>query len=138
MAANFAVQPIDATFGAVIAGVKLATIDDTVLAELKKLWLDYALLVFPGQFFTNAQQIAFAKRIGPLEFEMAALSNVKEDGTLRLEKDNDDRMKVLKGNMGWHIEFDLHAGPGQGRGVLGRGSADDRRPHRLLRHARGL
>jgi alpha-ketoglutarate-dependent taurine dioxygenase len=35
---------------------------------------------------------------------MAALSNVKADGTLRLEKDNDDRMKVLKGNMGWHMD----------------------------------
>ena len=104
MPTSFAVQPLDATFGAVISGVKLATIDDGSLDELKKLWLEHALLIFPGQFFTNAEQIAFAKRIGPLEFEMAALSNVKEDGTLRLEKDNDDRMKVLKGNMGWHCD----------------------------------
>src|SRR5260370_11779540 len=35
---------------------------------------------------------------------MAAISNVKSDGTLRLEKDNDDMMKVLKGNMGWHCD----------------------------------
>ena len=35
---------------------------------------------------------------------MTAISNVKEDGTLRLEKDNDDRMKILKGNMGWHAD----------------------------------
>ena len=33
---------------------------------------------------------------------MAAISNVRSDGTLRPEKDNDDVMKVLKGNMGWH------------------------------------
>ena len=33
---------------------------------------------------------------------MTALSNVKDDGTLRREADNDDRMKILKGNMGWH------------------------------------
>ena len=33
---------------------------------------------------------------------MTAISNVRSDGTLRLEKDNDDVMKVLKGNMGWH------------------------------------
>ncbi|MCX7361278.1 MAG: TauD/TfdA family dioxygenase, partial [Alphaproteobacteria bacterium] len=31
-------------------------------------------------------------------------SNVKADGTLRVEKDNDDMMKVLKGNMGWHAD----------------------------------
>ena len=33
---------------------------------------------------------------------MAAISNVNADGTLRPEKDNDDVIKVLKGNMGWH------------------------------------
>ena len=104
MARGFDIRPLDASFGAVIAGLKLAEIDDPTLAELKKLWLEYALLVFPGQFLARNEQIAFAKRLGPLEFEMAALSNVKEDGTLRLEKDNDDRMKVLKGNMGWHMD----------------------------------
>ncbi len=26
------------------------------------------------------------------------------DGTLRVEKDNDDVMKILKGNMGWHAD----------------------------------
>jgi alpha-ketoglutarate-dependent taurine dioxygenase len=104
MPASFAVQPIDATFGAVVTGLKLATIDDATLKELHETWLNYALLVFPGQFLTREQQIAFAKLIGPLEFEMSAISNVKPDGTLRIEKDNDDRMKTLKGNMGWHMD----------------------------------
>jgi alpha-ketoglutarate-dependent taurine dioxygenase len=117
MPTNFAVRPIDdTTFGAVITGLKLAEIDDATLAELKKLWLEHALLIFPGQFLARDQQIAFAKRIGPLEFEMAALSNVKEDGTLRLEKDNDDRMKVLKGNMGWHMDSTYM--PVQARGAV--------------------
>ena len=35
---------------------------------------------------------------------MTAISNVRSDGTLRLEKDNDDVMKILKGNMGWHAD----------------------------------
>ena len=104
MPTSFAVQPLDATFGAVITGVKLAEIDDATAAELHKTWLKYALLVFPGQHLKHDEQIAFAKRFGPLEFEMSALSNVKADGTLRLEKDNDDRMKILKGNMGWHMD----------------------------------
>ncbi len=116
MPTSFAVQPLDATFGAVITGVKLATIDDAALADLKKAWLDYGLLVFPGQFLTNDEQIAFAKRICPLEFEMAAISNVKPDGTLRLEKDNDDRMKTLKGNMGWHMDSTYM--PVQARGAV--------------------
>jgi alpha-ketoglutarate-dependent taurine dioxygenase len=92
------------TFGAVVRGPRVTDLDAAEFAALYKAWLQYALLIFPGQFLKRDEQIAFAKRFGPLEFEMAALSNVKSDGTLRLEKDNDDVMKVLKGNMGWHCD----------------------------------
>jgi alpha-ketoglutarate-dependent taurine dioxygenase len=88
----------------VVTGFRIAELDEPTWAELHAAWLDHALLVFPAQFLTREQQIAFARRFGPLEFEMAALSNVKPDGSLRLEKDNDDMMKVLKGNMGWHAD----------------------------------
>jgi alpha-ketoglutarate-dependent taurine dioxygenase len=105
MAQSFTVQPLpDTTFGAVVSDVELASIDDATWHDLHLEWLKYALLIFPAQHFTREQQIAFARRFGPLEFEMTALSNVKDDGTLRLEEDNDDRMKILKGNMGWHMD----------------------------------
>ena len=104
MARTFDLAPLDASFGAVVTGVKLATIDDAVWRELHAAWLHYALLVFPGQHLDRTAQVGFAKRFGPLEFEMAALSNVKSDGSLRREADNDDMMKILKGNMGWHCD----------------------------------
>lgn len=104
MASRLEIKPLDATFGAVVTGIKLAEIDEPTWRELYATWLKYALLVFPGQYLKRDQQIAFAKRFGPLEFEMAAISNVKSDGTLRIEKDNDDVMKILKGNMGWHAD----------------------------------
>lgn len=104
MARPLIVEPLDATFGAVISGFRIAEIEDDTWRRLYELWLEYALLIFPDQHLTRDQQIAFAKLFGPLEFEMAAISNVKEDGTLRLEKDNDDRIKILKGNMGWHAD----------------------------------
>ena len=104
MAHAFDINPLDATFGAVVTGVKLADLDDPGWHALHAAWLDHALLVFPDQHLTRAQQIAFARRFGPLEFEMAAISNVRSDGTLRIEKDNDDVMKILKGNMGWHAD----------------------------------
>src|SRR6266550_2889888 len=104
MARPFDIKPLDATFGAIITNLKLATIDDVTWRELYAAWLKYALLIFPDQHLQRDQQIAFAKRFGPLEFEMAALSNVKADGSLRREADNDDMMKVLKGNMGWHCD----------------------------------
>ncbi len=104
MARIFDIAPLDATFGAVVTGVKVTQIDDATWRDLHAAWLEYALLIFPGQFLSRAEQIAFAKRFGPLEFEMAPISNVKADGTIRVEADNDDVVKVLKGNMGWHAD----------------------------------
>ena len=102
MAPAFHVQPLDATFGAIVTDLKLASLDDATWSDLHNTWLQYALLIFPDQFLKRDEQIAFAKRFGPLEFEMAAISNVKTDGTLIDE--NSDLMKVLKGNMGWHCD----------------------------------
>ena len=105
MAPKFDVQPIDASFGAVVSGLKLAQLDDATWNDLHQTWLKYALLIFPGQFLKKDEQIAFAKRFGPLEFEMGAVSNVREDGTLRVEVDpGDDVVKILKGNEGWHAD----------------------------------
>ena len=104
MARGFDLKPLDATFGAVVTGVRLPDLDDATWRDLHDAWLDYALLVFPGQYLRRDEQIGFAKRFGPLEFEMAAISNVKADGSLRQEADNDDVMKVLKGNMAWHCD----------------------------------
>ena len=104
MARAFDIAPLDATFGAVVTGVKLVDLDDAGWRDLHAAWLDYALLVFPDQHLKRDQQITFARRFGPLEFEMAAISNVRSNGTLRVEKDNDDVMKILKGNMGWHAD----------------------------------
>lgn len=104
MAQKFDIAPLDATFGAVVTGLALPTLDATAFRALHAAWLDYALLIFPGQHLTREQQIAFARRFGPLEFDLAPISNVKSDGALRNEADNDDVIKVLKGNMGWHAD----------------------------------
>ncbi len=98
----FDIEPVDATFGAVVTGLKLAVLDDATWDDLHAAWLKYALLIFPDQHLKRDEQIAFAKRFGRLEFEMAAISNVKPDGTLI--DDDSDLMKVLKGNMGWHCD----------------------------------
>jgi alpha-ketoglutarate-dependent taurine dioxygenase len=104
MAQSFDVQPVDASFGAVITGVRIADLDQPTWQALHDTWLKYALLIFPGQFLKKDEQIAFARRFGALEFEMGAVSNVREDGTLRLEAEGDDVVKILKGNEGWHAD----------------------------------
>lgn len=102
-AAVLEIEPLDATFGAIVSGVRLAALDDPTWEAIRAAWLEHALLIFPDQFLGRDEQVAFARRFGDIELlgghEIVPISNVKADGTLRGE---DDVMKVLRGNMGWH------------------------------------
>ena len=97
----FEVEPLDATFGAVVTGVELRSIDESAFHALHEAWLEHALLIFPGQFLTRAEQDAFALRFGPLEFTAVAFSNVDADGKILNDPDH-DVVKSLRGNEGWH------------------------------------
>ncbi len=101
---TFEVEPLEASFGAVVTGLKLAQLDEATFARLYETWLEHALLLFPAQHLTRAEQVAFAKRFGDLEFDLAPISNVRGDGTVRVDDEGDDVLKVLKGNMGWHCD----------------------------------
>lgn len=94
------VEPLDATFGAVVGNVVLAGASDTTIAELTELWHEYALLVFPGQHLTHGEQDGFARRFGDLEFTATALTNIQRDGTLRAT--DHDLSKSLQANERWH------------------------------------
>lgn len=117
------IEPLDRTFGAVVTDLQLASISSDEFAELQKAWLEYALLIFPGQHLSKQDQIDFAKRFGPLELECTPISNLTKEGAVR---GDDDVMKVLKGNMDWHCDstylpvmakgavFSAHVVPSQG------------------------
>ena len=58
------VEPLDATFGAVVRDVDLKRVSDETIAELTELWLEYALLVFPDQQLTPNEQDELARCFG--------------------------------------------------------------------------
>ena len=97
----FDIEPLDATFGAVVTGVELRSIGEAAFEALHETWLEHALLIFPGQFLTIDEQNAFARRFGPLEFEAVAFSNVDTEGRI-LSDPGHDVVKSLRGNEGWH------------------------------------
>jgi alpha-ketoglutarate-dependent taurine dioxygenase len=101
---SFNIEPLDATFGAIITGFKLSELTDDTFERLYQTWLEYALLIFPDQHLSNDEQTRFAKRFGELEFPLAPISNVKKDGSIRKDDDTDSVVKILKGNMGWHAD----------------------------------
>jgi len=94
-------EPLDATFGAVVRDVDVTNLDDDTWTQLHAAWLDHALLIFPDQHVTTAQQDAFALRFGALEFKAAPISNIGKSGRVHSEPD-DDVVKSLRGNEGWH------------------------------------
>ena len=95
-------EPLSGTFGAVVRGASLSSLDAAEFDAIYEKWLQYALLIFPEQFLSNQDQITFAKKFGELEFDIAAISNVKEDGSLRPLDGSDEMMQVIQGNMRWH------------------------------------
>ena len=96
------IQPMESTLGAFVTDVDLVQLDSEGFDPIYQAWLEYALLVFPGQFLSNPQQVDFARRFGEMEFDIAPLSNVRLDGSLRADDGTDDVVQILKGNMGWH------------------------------------
>ena len=82
---TFLLQPLPKSFGAIVTNVKLAEIDANLFDQLYQAWLKYALLIFPGQHLSDAEQVAFARRFGDLVkgLEAAGISNVMRDGSLR-------------------------------------------------------
>ena len=98
---RFQVRPLDATFGAVVTGLKLAELDEDAFAALYRTWLDYALLIFPGQHLDREAQVGFARRFGQMEFDYAPISNVRPDGSI-VSDESKAAVKTLKGNEGWH------------------------------------
>ena len=98
------IEPLPATLGALVTGVRLADLDDATWRTIEDAFHEHALLVFPDQHLTEDEQRAFGRRFGRLEphLELAPLGNVSDDGALRAP---DDRfMQTLRGNEGWHTD----------------------------------
>lgn len=94
-------EPLDTTFGAVVTEVAIDDLDDATWRELYDAWLEFGLLILPGQFPTKEAQNDFALRFGDLEFRASPITNVDKDGRVH-SSGNDDMVKSIRGNEGWH------------------------------------
>jgi alpha-ketoglutarate-dependent taurine dioxygenase len=104
-----AINPIAATFGAIVTGVDLADLDDGAWEDIHAAFLEYGVLVFPGQHLDAEAQGRFARRFGELEqlspkgeTPTFPVANIRRDGTLAGE--SDEQYRILKGNEGWHTD----------------------------------
>ncbi len=118
-------RPLHPLFVAEARGVDLREpIDDAPLAGIVAALDRYAVLVFPDQKLTDEQQIAFSRRLGPLETSIKAyrpdhrsrldlhisdISNLDENNQV-MAADDRRRMNGL-GNRLWHTDSSFKAVP---------------------------
>ena len=123
------ILPTDATLGATVRGVGLAGCDDATFAAIERAWDEHAVLVFPCQHLTEAEQAAFSRRFGPLERsltennvggdpEIIVLSNMKPDGGL-WPADSAHGL-FLEGNNFWHTDSSYKRIPSKGSALAAR------------------
>ena len=72
---DFTVRKLTPNVGVEISGLDLwRPLDADTMAEVRKVWLDNVVVVFPEQPIDDDQQIAFSRQVGQLEFiNMSAL-----------------------------------------------------------------
>ena len=61
------ITKLDATLGAVVTKVSLSALTDAEWTEVERAFHAHAVLVFPAQHLSSAEQVAFARRFGDIE-----------------------------------------------------------------------
>ena len=121
------IKPLHPVFSAEFTGIDLRqTLTPEQIEQIDRAMDQYAVLVFPEQALSDAQQLAFAKSLGPLEntpavvdaglkrlkhSEMVDISNLDVDGSILAA---DDRRRMFNlGNRLWHSDSSFKATPAQ-------------------------
>ncbi|MEZ5279199.1 MAG: TauD/TfdA family dioxygenase [Acidimicrobiales bacterium] len=98
------VTPVSPILGAEVRGVNLADgVDDATFAEIHQAFLDHGVLFFKDQPepMSEAVQMAFGKRFGPLHIHPAAPGSGDDNAIFVIHAHRDS--KVANGN-GWHSD----------------------------------
>lgn len=104
------IAPVDATLGAIVDDVDLASISNSEFDKIEGAWHEFGVLVFKDQHLSDADHLAFSKRFGRLEMglkrgpssPLARLTNVTADGGAAAPSSLQYRFHV--GNTFWHTD----------------------------------
>ena len=93
------ITPVHPAFGALVSGVDLTRpLDDATFERIAVAFDDHSVLVFRGQALSDAQQMAFSERWGPLETTVRTLGGEDRLGAHIVDLSNTDADGKL---MGW-------------------------------------
>lgn len=107
------ITPLHPLFAARVSGLDLTRdLDDATFGTVRDAFEHYAVLVFPGQRITDAQQVRFSERFGPLEATRAGangagsklivLTNIAADGSIG--PPTDKQVLSNRANQMWHTD----------------------------------
>jgi alpha-ketoglutarate-dependent 2,4-dichlorophenoxyacetate dioxygenase len=119
-----AVKRLTHHFAAEVSGVDLRSpVVDSDFQEIQRAFDEHSILVFPGQDISDAQQVSFSERFGPLETTVSSnpagagtvvtiLSNLDANGDVIPPTDR--RMVFNTGNQMWHTDSSFKEVPATG------------------------
>jgi alpha-ketoglutarate-dependent taurine dioxygenase len=101
------IEPLDATLGAVVTGIRLADLRDDEWHAIEEAFHERAVLLFPGQHLSSDEQVAFARRFGEIEelypgYDAVPISTIDREGHVMAP--DHPVMQVVRGNQGWHTD----------------------------------
>ncbi len=112
---EFVVHKLAANIGAKLIGLDLSKpLSEKIIADIRKVWLDNAVVVFPNQTIDDTQHVEFSKRFGTLE--LINMSALQMDGRPEIYEatnlDKNDRilvddhpiLTINRGNQKWHSD----------------------------------
>lgn len=120
------IEALSNGFVARVSGIDLRkSISETEVADIVAGLDKYAVLLFPGQPVTQAQQVDFTRRLGPLEYgpqkaldliqtrlQEAALSDISNvDASGNVAARTHDQAVMNIGNMMWHSDGSYQSYP---------------------------
>lgn len=116
---NLEIRPLCPAFGAELAGVDLTRpVDDDLYTRIRKIFLDYQLLLFGDQHLSPANQVELGRHFGEVQVhvmnqyhadgfpELYFLSNLDENGTPSGKHPD-------KGTLAWHTDGSWRRATGQ-------------------------
>jgi taurine dioxygenase len=103
MSSTITVTRLTSALGAEISGVDLAQpLGNEAFAVVHKALLDHCVVFFHGQVMTPDQQIAFARRFGPISIHPYAAAIEGHPEVMRVFKEKDDKINF---GGGWHSDM---------------------------------
>jgi taurine dioxygenase len=108
---HFEVKPLAPALGAEILGVDVRSLDDDVLAEIKRAYTEFSVIFFRDQKLEPEDHIAFAKRFGHINVNRFFTPVADYPNIAEVRKEADERRNIGES---WHTDHSYDQEPAMG------------------------